>query len=285
MTDILFLHTPIIILLIFVLGTVVGSFLNVCIYRMPMGESVVFPASHCPECRTRLRWYDLAPLISQVLLRGRCRYCRLPVSWRYFFVESLTGILFALTGRYADSLFSLGANLVLVACLIAIFFVDLDHFIIPDELSLTPAAVGLLADFIRIAFMHASPGHIVLPWAGEVFSFPVPTSILGLIVGSGTLLGVGWLGTRMFHKESMGGGDVKLAGAIGAYFGFTWHLLTFFLVSVILGALVGIILMSLRKKTGNDYIPFGPMLVVGAIVVLFWGQAVTPLVVSVYSIH
>ncbi|PIU62675.1 MAG: prepilin peptidase [Armatimonadetes bacterium CG07_land_8_20_14_0_80_59_28] len=263
----------------------VGSFLNVCICRMPFGESVVSTPSHCPFCNTRLRVPDLFPLFSLIWLRARCRYCKQPVSWRYFVVELITGILFVLTGLNADSLLQLGANVVLVSSLIAILYIDLDHYIIPDELSLTPAAVGLGVDLYRLTFLHTLPPQIPVPWFGGGIQVPVPGSVLGLVVGSGVLLFVGWVGAKMFHKESMGGGDVKLAGTVGTYFGLSWHLLTFFLVSIILGAAVGITLIALKRKSGRDYMPFGPMLVVGAIVVLLWGDVVTPMVVNMYSIN
>lgn len=256
-----------------------------CICRMPEAQSVVAPPSRCPHCHTRLKWYDLVPLASQILLRARCRYCRQPVSWRYFVVELITGTLFVLAGLRSSNPLDLATSLVLISCLIAIFYIDYDHFIIPDELSLTPAAVAVSVDFLKLVYFHAPAAHLLLPWPGKTLQVPVPTSVLGLIVGSGVLFVVGWIGTRMFHKESMGGGDVKLAGAVGACLGFQWHLLTFFLLSVILGAFVGIILIGLKKKSGKDYIPFGPMLVVGALVTRLWGEVVTPYVLSFYTLH
>ena len=228
---------------------------------------------------------DLIPLFSQVMLGGRCRYCRQPISWRYFAVELATAVLFVLVGLRAESLLQLGANAVLVSCLIAICCIDLEFYIIPDELSLTPALVGVGVDLYRLIFLDASPYRMTLPWFGGSIPLLIPGSILGLIVGSAALRLVGWLGTKIFRKESMGAGDVKLAGAVGAYLGMSWHLLTFFLVAIILGACVGIILVTMRKRKGRDYIPFGPMLVAGAIVALLWGDVVTPLIVNVYSIH
>ncbi|MCS6859499.1 MAG: prepilin peptidase, partial [Abditibacteriales bacterium] len=169
-----------VVFLAFLFGTVVGSFLNVCIYRLPHEESVIAPPSHCPKCRTRLRWFDLIPLLSQVLLGARCRYCGQPISWRYFGVECLTGLAFALAvWRSPDVLFAAQA-LVLIAALIVVFFVDLDYYIIPDELPLLIAAVGLMVDFYHLYVTHLHQ-PVSVPLGGWAV-VPVPTSILGLIV-------------------------------------------------------------------------------------------------------
>lgn len=268
--------------LAFAYGTVVGSFLNVCIFRLPRDESVVFPASHCPYCRTRLRPRDLVPLFSQIALGGRCRYCGQPISWRYLGVELLTGLCFMLVLWRTGPTLALLPNLLFAAALIAVFFIDLDTYLIPDELPLTIAVVGVTLDLVKLVLGRSHPVVVPLGWAGASLSVPIPSSFAGMVVAACALLLVGKLGTWLFKKESMGGGDVKLSGAVGAYLGLDAGILTYFLSAVVLGAVAGIVLMLLRRKRGRDYIPFGPMLAIGAIIALLFGDVVNPLLVGLY---
>ncbi len=265
----------------FLFGAVVGSFLNVCIYRLPHEESIIAPPSHCPKCHTRLRWYDLIPLLSQVLLHARCRYCGQRISWRYFGVECLTGIAFALSVWRSPDALSAAAAIVIVAALIVVFFVDLDYYIIPDELPLVIGAVGLVVDFYHLYATHLrQPVSVAI---GAWVTIPVPTSILGLIVGGGFLYAVAHVGRLAFKKEAMGLGDVKLAAAVGASLGFGWQILTFFLLSIVLGAFMGILLMLLKRKGGKDYIPFGPYLAIGAAATLLFSNVFTPFIQNIYT--
>lgn len=267
----------------FLVGASVGSFLNVCIYRLPRNESVVFPASHCPWCNTRLRLTDLVPLVSQLVLRSRCRYCGQWFSWRYFGVELLTGLCFAgLAWRYGFT-WQLLPYAVLTAALLAAVFTDLDCWLIPDELTLVAALAGVGYDLALLVRHQTQMLRVPVPWPGHEFQAAVPQSVAGMLFAGGVVLLVGWIGTRLFRKESMGGGDVKLAAAVGAHLGLTAHLLSFFLVAVTAGSAVGIILLIARRKHGKDYLPFGPMLAGGALAVLFFGQWLTPALVRIYD--
>lgn len=267
----------------FLVGAAVGSFLNVCIYRLPREESVVYPASHCPWCHTRLRPGDLIPVVSQLVLRSRCRYCGQGFSWRYLGVELLTGVLFAgLVWRYGVS-WPLLPTAVLTAALIAAVFTDLDCWLIPDELTVGAALAGVGYDLAGLTLHLTTPLRVSVPVPGHEFAVLLPQSVAGMLFAGGVVLGVGWVGTKLFRKESMGGGDVKLAAAVGAHFGLRADLFTFFLVAVTLGAVVGIILIAIRRKRGKDYLPFGPMLAGGAFGALFFGHWLTPLLTRIYD--
>lgn len=229
-------------------GMLFGSFLNVCIYRIPRGESIAFPASHCPNCQHPIKPYDNIPVVSFLWLRGKCRSCNAAISWRYPMVEALTGVLFwYIVHRYSFTWAAL-AYTVFTALLIAISFIDLDHMIIPDVLSLPGIALGIAASFV-----------IPRPWYD---------SLIGLFVGGGMIWIVGSLGELVFKKEAMGGGDVKLMAMIGAFLGWKMVLLTIFFASLI-GAIIGI---AMKLATGNEYIPFGPFLSAGALCALFFGE-------------
>jgi leader peptidase (prepilin peptidase)/N-methyltransferase len=244
---------------IFVLGLCIGSFLNVCIYRMGLEQSVVKPPSHCPKCKKPIRWHDNIPLISFIVLRGRCRDCRSKISIRYFFVELLTGLLFlALFIRFGLTpfffIYALFASGLIVAT-----FVDFDFRIIPDEISVGGLIVGLVLSGIYPVLHETS-----VWWLG------LAQSLLGILVGGGILWVLGALGDFMFKKESMGGGDIKLLAMIGAFLGWKLALLALPLASVI-GAVVGIIE---KIRTKNSVIAFGPYLALGALVGLFWGDQI-----------
>jgi leader peptidase (prepilin peptidase)/N-methyltransferase len=267
--------------LAFILGAAIGSFLNVCIYRLPHEESIIAPPSRCPKCNTRLRWRDLFPLFSQVLLGGRCRYCGQRISWRYFGVEFLTGSAFVIAVASTPDALSAAQALIIIAALIVVFFVDLDYYIIPDELPLVIAVVGLTIDFYHLYVTQQRP-PLSVP-IGAWVNVPIPNSLVGLVVSGGCLYGVAFLGRIVFKREAMGLGDVKLAAAVGANIGFGWQILSFFLLSIILGASVGVLLMLLKRKGGKDYIPFGPYLVIGAATTLLFGNVTTPFIQQIYT--
>lgn len=237
-------------LAVFVLGAVIGSFLNVCIYRIPAGLSVVAPRSRCPHCETPIRWYHNIPILSWLLLRGRCAYCGAAVPVRYAVVEALTGCLFVLFFyRFAFHPATL-ASLILVALLVAITFIDLDHQIIPDVISLPGIPLGFLCSF---AFPWVS-------WQG---------SLAGALLGGGFLLCIALAYELLTRHEGMGFGDVKLLAMLGAFLGWTSVFPTIFLGSV-LGSLVGIPLMLIKKADRRLAIPFGPFLSAGALVYLYF---------------
>jgi len=234
------------------LGAIVGSFLNVCILRLPNEESIIFPGSHCPQCKKPIQFYDNIPLVSYILLKGKCRYCKKTISIQYPFVEGITALSsFLLFVRFGLSLSYL-LYLVFVAALIVITVIDLYHQIIPDVISLPGIGVGLLASLMnpQITFFN---------------------SFLGALLGGGSLFLVAIVYQWLFKREGMGGGDVKLLAMIGAFLGWKAVILTILLSSFI-GSVTGIILMILKGKDFKYAIPFGPFLSLGAVIALFYGE-------------
>lgn len=256
----------------FVLGLFIGSFLNVCIVRLPRGRSIVAPPSHCPRCRERIKWYDNIPVLSFFILHGRCRNCGLPISWRYPLVELMNGIVFLWT-YYA---FGIGGEgiLVMAVCsaLIVITFIDLEHQIIPDVITLPGMFIGLaLAPFFMTTLTDPLPfflERVLSPDATYIRAFL--NSLIGLVLGAAPLLIIGWLWERIRHVEAMGGGDIKLMGMMGSFLGWKGAFLTIML-GALSGSLVGGVLILLKKHSAEKVIPFGPFLAVGAAVSLFYG--------------
>ena len=232
------------------LGAVVGSFLNVVIHRLPRGQSLVRPPSRCPSCGGRIRPWHNVPVVGFLVLRGRCRDCGAPISPRYPLVEALTAALAVGLWARCGPTAQFAAYFVFLAGLVAVTFIDLDHRIIPDSLSLGGVAAGIAVSSIT-----------GLGWA---------QSLLGALTGAGLLLAVA-LGYRWITgREGMGLGDVKLLGAIGAFLGWKAVLFTVFLSSVA-GAAVGLGWMALRGRDMRVEIPYGPFLALGAGVYVFWG--------------
>lgn len=243
----------------FLLGAVFGSFLNVCIYRIPAGESIIRPRSRCGSCGGAIKWFQNLPILSFLVLRGRCANCGESISWRYPLVEMLTGGLFALLVlRFGPQPFVV-VLMLFVAILVAITFIDLDHQIIPDCISLP----GILAGFFC--------SSLVLPWMTWL------DSLLGIVVGGGSLYLVAAGYYLLTGKEGMGGGDIKLLAMIGAFLGWKAVLPVVFFASV-LGTLVGVPVMLISRADGKLAIPFGPFLATGALLYLFWG----PLIINWY---
>lgn len=241
-----------------VFGSLIGSFLNVCIYRIPEKKSIVSPSSSCPSCGRAIRFYDNIPVLSFIMLRGRCRNCSFPISIKYPFVEALTAafaialyVRFGLSGEFL--LFG-----VLTTALITITFIDLTHRIIPDVISLPMIAVGFIA---TIAMRYPD----ILE--GVLFSFT------GIVVGGGVLLGVALIYHLVTGTEGMGGGDVKLLAMIGAFLGWKGVAFTLFGASTF-GALVGIGFMVILGKKAKYALPFGPFLAIGALIYIFCGEAI-----------
>ncbi len=255
----------IIALIFFLFGSLVGSFLNVCIYRLPRGESIISPPSHCPRCQKALLWYDNIPFLSYILLKGRCRYCRQGISCRYFVVEFLTAIIFLSLFLKFGLSWELLIYLVFVSGLIVATFTDFDHLIIPDVISWPGLILGLI-----LSTVYPSLQRAIHPWSnictspGEGFL----TSLVGALSGGLFLYAIGVLGGKVFKKEAMGGGDVKLLAMIGAFLGWQLVALTIF-ISALSGSLVGLVI---KLKKGESYIPYGPYLALGAVISLFWGE-------------
>ncbi len=240
---------------VFLFAVCIGSFLNVCIYRMGREQSIVKPASQCPSCKHPIRWYDNIPLVSYILLRGRCRDCRQPISLRYFLVELLTGVLFLMLYRRFGLSVPFFVFAVFVCGLIVATFVDIDFRIIPDEVSIGGIVVGLLASILFPQVHHVAT-HLL----------GLRASLLGIVVGGGALWILGLVGDFIFKKESMGGGDIKLLAMVGSFLGWQAALLALPLASLF-GAVVGIII---KLRTKESVIAFGPYLALGALLCLFW---------------
>ena len=247
----------IIYVFIFLFGSVVGSFLNVCIHRMPRGESIVFPASHCPGCQRPIPWYLNIPFVSYLMLGGRCAYCKARISFRYFVVEALTALMFtAIYWRYkASPEFVIYSALFCV--LIIISFIDIEHWIIPDELTIPGTVVGLLLSAAYPRFQ----GETSRLWA-------LGDSFFGLVFGFMSLYLIGVLGRIAYKKEAMGGGDLMLLMLIGAFLGWKLAVVTFF-VAPVFGSLVGVPKLLMKKQ---DAIQYGPLLVLAAFVCVMFRQ-------------
>ena len=236
----------------FVFGMVVGSFLNVCICRMPKDQSVVTPPSHCPHCSYQIRWYDNIPLVSYLLLRGKCRGCGAHISLQYPLVELLNGILTLLLFLRFGPTLAFVALFIFCSALVVITFIDIEHQIIPDEISLS----GIVLGFVLSFFLQ---GHSWL------------NSLLGILLGGGSLLLVAYAYQWLTGKEGMGGGDIKLLAMMGAFLG--WKSIPFIIfASSMVGSVVGISMMLFQKKDSKLAIPFGPYLAFGAVLYIFYGK-------------
>ncbi|HEX9020849.1 MAG TPA: prepilin peptidase [Nitrospirota bacterium] len=253
-------------------GLVVGSFLNVCIVRLPRGRSIVTPPSHCPRCKGSIRFYDNIPIISFLLLRGKCRRCGEPISWRYPLVELMNGLLYVWIVRE----FGIGgeAFLLMALCssLLVVTFIDMDFQIIPDVITLPGMLIGLsLAPFFLYPLTDPLPFRLgnLIPHAGpHLTSFL--NSLIGLVLGGGPLLALGWIWEKLRHVEAMGGGDVKLMGMVGSFLGWKGALLTIML-GALAGSVVGVSLILLKRHKMGKVIPFGPFLAAGAVATAFYG--------------
>jgi leader peptidase (prepilin peptidase)/N-methyltransferase len=256
---------------VFIFGSMIGSFLNVCIHRLPLEESVVFPASHCPKCKKLISWFDNIPFLSYILLAGKCRFCKEKISSRYFLVEFLTALMFiSLYLRFGLN-FKFFLYVIFICGLIIATFVDFSHRIIPDEISIGGMVLGFC--------LRASSGLSFKPF---VYHYqPLVDSLLGILVGGGIIYLTGYLFDLVFFKllkhppiqgetESMGGGDVKLLAMIGAFLGWKAALITFF-VAPFFGMVVGVFNMVVKK---DHLIPYGPFLSLAALMAIFWEQRI-----------
>lgn len=229
------------------MGLCLGSFSNVVIHRLPRGRSLVRPPSHCPRCRRPVAAYDNVPVLSWVLLRGRCRHCEKPISWRYPLVELLTGALFAAVWwRWEGQWAWAAAAAAALTALLCVAFIDCDTFLIPDELSLGLAAAGLLCSPLNPTLGDAASGRLVASAAGAVF-------------GLGLCWAIAALGEKAFGREAMGGGDIKLLMGVGAWTGALGAFDTM-VVASFAGAAHGVWLIASGRLGRRDPIPFGPFL-------------------------
>lgn len=241
-----------------VLGLVLGSFLNVVIYRLPRRESLVRPGSHCPQCGANIRWYDNIPVVSWLVLRGRCRSCAVRISSRYPLVEAITGVAFALAMWRFGVTWSLLVAWAFIAAMVAIAFIDFDRMIIPDKIVLPGAVIGLVAS---IALQPERWWIYLAAAAGAAFFF--------------LLLAVLWPG------GGMGYGDVKMALFMGAVLG--TNVLVALFAAFLFGSIVGVYLIVIRKQSRKARVPFGPYLALGAILAILLGETILRNYQNLYS--
>lgn len=245
---------------LFLCGACVGSFLNVCIYRLPEEEmNIVTPRSQCPTCKEPVAWYDNLPILSYIILKGKCRACRTRISPQYIFVEALTGYLFVklfMAFGLSPQFFFYTA---LICLLLVSTWVDFKWQIIPDETNF----FGMIYALIFSALFPGLQGQVS-------YLAGFGSSLVGLLVGGGMIYAVGVYGEFRFKKEAMGGGDVKLMAMIGAFLGWKLTVLTFFLAPFF-GSVIGIYAKYVKKQ---EIIPYGPFLSLGAVVALFGGEKI-----------
>ena len=278
-------------------GACIGSFLSVCIYRIPRDESIVAPRSHCPSCGKLIPWYFNIPVLSWLMLGGKCHYCKSRISPRYLILEVVTAILFTVVWvqvvagllmppnlynawlAHGNALLAppsarFGLTPLLHPALLAVYwlvlwglilgtFVDLEHYILPDRVTIGGMIAGVIISAL-LPELHFTTSRVTA----------LIRSGVGLAFGFGLLWLVSWLGELAFKKEAMGFGDVKLMGAIGAFFG--WKAVLFTLLSASLfGSIIGVGLIALGKRQLQGRIPFGPFLALGTLLWMFWGRAIT----------
>lgn len=239
-------------------GLLIGSFLNVCIYRIPKGKSISYPPSHCPRCKERLKPIDLIPILSYIFNKGRCRYCGEGISPQYPIVEFLNGLIYLILYLRFGLTILFFKYAILASLLIVISFIDYKYKIIPDRLNLFCLCVGIL---------------FILLYGNKWLML---NSAIGLFTGGGLFLII-----AVVTKGAMGGGDIKLMGALGLCLGWQYILLTS-LLSFIIGAIISLLLLALKIKSRKDYIPFGPFISIAAIVVMTYGKELIQLYIQSY---
>ncbi len=243
------------IIIVFILGLVLGSFANVCIYRMPRNLSIVKPNSHCTNCNNFIKWYDNIPILSYIILKGKCRNCGSKISFIYPTIEFICGLLFL------SMYFLFGFSYILIPfcllffCLLVITAIDFEFQIIPDEISFFLIILGLLTSFFNFVL-------------GDTILHRILNSFFGILAGGGSLILVAIVGKWIFNKDAMGGGDIKIMAGVGAFIGWDKVLFSIF-VACVLGSIVGICMIILKKIGRKQEIPFGPYLAISSFIVLF----------------
>jgi len=251
---------PVYIFLVFI-GLAIGSFLNVVIYRLPNDMSIIKPRSYCPACGRAIPFYLNIPIISYLMLKGRCRYCGTKISPRYFFVELISGIIVVGYYIWLGPTWQTLSYILLTLGLLAVFLIDYEHLIIPDQITYPGIILGFLFSFVNpdIEILH---------------------SLIGILVGGGGLLLISYIGDWLFKKESLGGGDIKLAAMLGAFLGWQKMLFIFIAASAI-GLLISIIVLSFSSNFRQSRkIPFGPFLASAAVAAIIFGDYLINLYIS-----
>lgn len=238
-----------------IIGLCIGSFLNVVIYRLPRKIPLMFARSECPNCKNKIAFYDNIPVLSYLILGGKCRKCKTRISFRYPLIEIINMVAYLVMAHYFQLTPMFFIFAVLSSALIAIFFIDLDFQIIPDSITLPGILIGLGVSFL--------PNGI-----------GIVSSAIGMVVGGGSLYLVAILGDKLFKKESMGGGDIKMAAMLGAFLG--WQKVVFiFFGSAAVGMVISIFVLALSKKIRRSrMIPFGPFLAIAAFIAILYGDTI-----------
>jgi len=262
MTQVVYFPLSFQLIWIFLFSLCLGSFLNVVIFRVPRGRSIVFPGSACTFCGHLIQWWENIPLASYLLLRGKCRFCRTLISPRYFFIELLTGIVGVfLYYHFYPNIFEFIYYFIFYSLLLVIFFIDLDHWIIPDEIILIGVVIGILGNF----FLPSGNDKIINLSAG-FFSFT------GALAGYLAFYLLSVIGSWFARQDALGFGDVKFAALIGAFIGFNAKLPLAFFSAFLLGGLFAIPLLLIYRLRGKTPLPFGTFMALGAFLCAIWGS-------------
>jgi leader peptidase (prepilin peptidase)/N-methyltransferase len=256
------MHDIISYIIVFVFGSVVGSFLNVCIYRIPRNISIITPSSRCPSCNVPVRPRDNIPILSYIFLGGRCRVCKARISFRYPLVEFLNAVFYVLVlWRFGFGWHTL-VYFVFCSSLIVISFIDLNFQIIPDVITLPGIPTGIVFG-----------GFLLLNPFMRNLSLGIKSSMIGAFIGFVLFYLIAVVGSRIFKKEAMGGGDIKLMAMVGGFLGWEGVMLTTFIGSLS-GAIIGVLMILFKGKEKGSRIPFGPFLALGSVITLFYGQEI-----------
>lgn len=248
-------------ILITIYGLIIGSFLNVCIYRIPKGENISFPPSHCGSCDEKIYWYDNIPVFSYLVLRGKCRNCKSEISIQYPLIESLNAIIYIILFKKFNLTIDFIAYALIMSVLLVVFFIDLKHMIIPD---------GLIITIVIFEILHKASLYFT---GGEVY---LKTSILGAL-----LAGLVFLAIVLLSGGGMGDGDITLIASLGFVLGVKLIFLNIFL-SFMLGALISLLLLGFKIKTRKDPIPFGPFIIIAFFIVILCGQEIIDLYMQLF---
>lgn len=277
----LLLPPPFSYIIVGVLGIIIGSFLNVVIHRVPQQESVVFPNSRCPECGSAIAFYDNVPILSYLILLGRCRACKTSISARYPAVELLTAMLFIAVTWHNGLTAALPFDLIFVTAIVALIFIDAEHMLLPNAITYPGIAFAIVARLV-VPYLVGLPYHFDdLPGllAGTFYGLPLALvsllgAVIGALIGGGSLWLMGWTWEKLRGIEAMGLGDVKMMFMVGAYLGWRLTILTIFL-GVLSGSLIGIgMMVKQRQKDMQMLLPFGVFLGIGAIAAILIGAPI-----------
>jgi len=241
----------------FIFGTIIGSFLNVCIYRLPIDISIVKPNSFCPSCKNPIKWYDNIPILSYIFLKGKCRYCKINISIQYPLIEFFTGLITALFFlKFQNNFIWFISSILICYLLIVVSVIDFRTMLISDFFSFSIAFIGIISSLINPSFDGSYYNRLVL-------------SLSGLITGSGFIFALSYIGKVIYKKDAVGEGDIFLLGAIGTFSGF-YGIINIIIISSFLGSLYGISLILFKRADRLSYIPFGPFLSLAAIINLYF---------------